>query len=343
MSDPIQEQLLGHLFGALEQSEEAQLAARLESDPHLQSELSRLRTRLEPLQGGRYDFVPPAGLAERTCRLVAAQAETAAAARRRARRPAATPPLTSVGHEYAPPRERAARFRWVDVAVAAGILVAASLLTVPAIQSSRFNAQILNCQDNLRQIGVGLRQYSLQHDDYFPSIPTEGNLAAAGIFAPTLARGGYVTESRRFVCPGSPLAATKDFSVPSFHQLRTASRKKLDELWQRMGGSYGYHLGHVRDGVYHGTKNLRRTSFALAADTPGSDPSDGRQSRNHGGRGQNVLFECGRVRFVTSPQPNPQADHIFINYWGLVAPGLDLDDAVIGSSAARPVMSLIAN
>ena len=330
MSDPVQEQLLGHLLGAIEQSEEAQLSARLQSDPELRRELSRVRKRLELLESGRYEFAPPTGLAERTCRVVAARAASLAVAHRGAMSPAAAQPSS------------AGRFRWIDLAMAAGILVAASLLTVPAIQSSRFNAQLLTCQENLRSIGVGMNQYSQRYGGYFPSIPAQGDLAAAGIYAPMLVRGGFVTDSRRFVCAGSSLAGRKGFRIPSFDELQTASRKKLENLRRWMGGSYGYHLGYRRDGVYHGTKNLGRTHFALAADTPGSDQSNGRQSRNHGGRGQNVLFECGGVRFITSPQPNPQADDIFANDWDMVAPGLHFNDSVIGPSAARPIIILIS-
>jgi len=323
MSDPLQEQLLGHLLGALDPAEEEQVAARLLTDPEVRRELARVGAWLEPLEAGRCVFEPPVGLAERTCRAVVLQVESPAVVRRRPMSPVAAPP-------GAP-----GRFHWVDVAAAAGFFAAASLLLMPAIQSSRFNAQLIACQDNLRQIGVGMVQYSQHHNGYFPCIPLRGRLAAAGIYAPILVRDGLVTDSRRFVCPGSPLAGRTGSRIPSFDELQTASQDKLDGLVRWMGGSYGYHLGHVRDGVYQRTKNLGRSDFALAADTPGSDPSNGRQSPNHGGRGENVLSEGGGVRFVTSPQPFPQADDIFANDWGLVAPGLQLNDAVIAPSAAR--------
>jgi len=351
MSDPLQEQLLGHLLGALDPAEEEQVAARLRTDPELRREFARVREWLEPLEAGRYDFDPPAGLAERTCRVVALQVESPAADHSDhasgptfGRCPARAGP-TKRGcpgrrpmSPVAAPPDAAGRFRWVDVAAAAGFFAAASLLLMPAIQSSRFNAQLIACQDNLRQIGVGMIQYSQHHNGYFPTIPTRGRLAVAGIYAPILVHDGLVTDSRRFVCPGSSLAGRTGLRVPSFDELQTASQDKLDGLIRWMGGSYGYHLGYMRDGVYQGTKNLGRTGFALAADMPGSDPSNGRQSLNHGGRGENVLFEYGGARFVTSPQPFPEADDIFANDWDLVAAGLHPNDAVIAPSAARPIL-----
>jgi len=242
----------------------------------------------------------------------------------------------------AAPPDSAGRFRWVDVAAAAGFFAAASLLLMPAIQSSRFNAQLIACQDNLRQIGAGMIQYSQHHNGYFPCIPPRGRLAVAGVYAPILMHDGLVTDNRRFVCPGSSLAGRTGFQIPPFDVLQNASQEKLDGLIRWMGGSYGGPLGHMRDGVYQGTKNLGRSCFALVADVPGSDPSNGRQSLNHGGRGENVLFEYGGVRFFTSSQPFPQADDIFANDRDLVAAGLHPNDAVIAPSAARPILTLIS-
>ena len=242
----------------------------------------------------------------------------------------------------AAPPDSAGRFRWVDVAAAAGFFAAASLLLMPAIQSSRFNAQLIACQDNLRQIGVGMIQYSQHHNGYFPCIPTRGRLTAAGICATILVGDGLVTDSRRFVCPASSLADRAGFRVPSLDELQTASQDKLEGLIRGMGGSYGYPLGYVRDGVYQGTKNLGRTAFAIVADVPGSDLSNLRQSLNHGGRGENVLSEYGGVRFVTSSKPFPQADDFYANDWNLVGLGLHLNDAVVAPSAARPILTLIS-
>ena len=108
-----------------------------------------------------------------------------------------------------------------------------------------------------------------------------------------------------------------------------------------MGGSYGYCLGHFRNGAYEGTRNRQRSGFAIVADAPSPD-QPGHQSRNHGGRGQNVLFEDGHVVFLTCSKPNDSADDIFVNDAGLVAAGLHENDAVIGPSDASPLVELKA-
>ena len=103
-----------------------------------------------------------------------------------------------------------------------------------------------------------------------------------------------------------------------------------------MGGSYGYNLGYVRNGKYQATKNLYRDNFAIMSDSPNPNAPN-LQSSNHGGRGQNVLFENGSVQFLTSTKALGSNDDIFTNDDGHVAAGLNPNDSVIGSSSAAPI------
>ncbi len=104
-----------------------------------------------------------------------------------------------------------------------------------------------------------------------------------------------------------------------------------------MGGSYGYCIGYLDQGVYQPTKNLGRAGFALMADAPREERPD-RQSANHGGRGQNVLFEDGHVQFLASSRPAGMTDDIFANDDDLVAAGVHRDDSVIASSGVMPII-----
>jgi hypothetical protein len=207
---------------------------------------------------------------------------------------------------------------------------------LPAIGNSRFNSQVVACQDNLRQLGIALAQYSHLHEDSFPPGPDRGRLAAAGIYGPTLVYDGFLPDSRRLVCPTSSLAADPQFRVPTTGEvLLIESPEELDSQRAAMGGSYGYTLGYIDDNQYRTTKNLHRPFFAVMADAPGNGPQY--QSLNHGGRGQNVLFEDGRVVFYTSPRAGG-LDDIFVNDAGVVAAGTHRDDSVIGASRAVPVV-----
>jgi hypothetical protein len=328
MSHPLEEHLLGYVVGALDDSEQVQVEESLKSDARLRYELALLRQRLQPLEAAAVGFEPPPGLAERACQLVALQAAAESAQPARPLMSALPTPAGWMSHA-----------RWPDLAMAIGLGVAASSLLLPAIHSSRFSSQLAACQDNLRKVGLALQNYSQRHDGFFPLVPPQGRLAGAGIYAPTLFRGGFITESQTVVCPGSALNDGARFQVPSLDELEKAAQNELPRLRCAMGGSYGYCLGHLRNGAYEGTRNRQRPYFALVSDAPSPDQPD-HQSRNHGGRGQNVLFEDGRVNFLTSSKPCNSLDDIFVNDNGLVAAGLHEDDAVIGPSDASPLVSL---
>lgn len=335
----VEQQLLGYLLGALDDAERDAMEEELQRDSQLRERLVVLRRRLEPLRQARgEDDDPPVGLAKRTCEFVVAYAAT------HSEQPsAALPPppvLSDTLSSAAPPVGlwgAGRQWSWPDFTVAAGIILAALAIVFPAIQSSRFQAQLLTCQDHLRQLGQSLTEYSTRHRGYFPQVPQQGTLAAAGIYAPALLGAGYLDDKRWVLCPASPLADDTQFRVPSLDELQATTGAELTRLRSVMGGSYGYSLGYTENGRYQPTRNLGRSHFALMADAP-SHSLPGYQSLNHGGRGQNVLFEDGHVTFLTTPKAVGPNDDVFVNDTGIVAPGTHRNDSVIGASDTIPVV-----
>jgi hypothetical protein len=314
--------LIGYLLEALEPAEHEMVAAQLSRDPQLKRELDLIARSLQRLAADRESFVPPAGLAERTCEFVASRAAVL----------------------LAPPAPVVSSGRWsmTDLVVAAGLFIAATMLFFTALSQSRFAAQITGCQNNLRQIGMGLTNYSQIHNEYFPNIPLEGSLSGAGIYATRLLEQGFLKGSHLVICPGSALAdRSAEFRIPTLQELQNAQGEELARLQQQMGGSYGYNIGYVSQGRYQATKNLRRATFALMADAPNFKPPY--RSLNHQGCGQNVLFEDLHVQYLTSCKARGCSDDIYLNDEGEVAPGLHPNDAVIGPSAFRPLFTPISN
>jgi hypothetical protein len=327
MTDAVREQVLGYLLGALDDAEMEQVRARLESEEAYRQEWIALGRHLQHLEAVRSAAgAPPSGLAQRTCQFIFSQIKS-------------TPrrlPRRAISPQSAPP-SRASGVRLLDVAAAAVVFVLAGALTFPAIQSSRFHSRLAVCSDNLRELGTMLTAYSEANHGRFPAVPTEGKLAAAGVYAPLLARSGLLADARRLVCPDSSLAAAGDFRVPTIAELQAADTTTLARLRQQMGGSYGYCIGYVDHGAFEPTRNLHRAGFAMMADAPCED-RPGRQSDNHGGRGQNVLFEDGHVQFLTTSRPSGARDDIFANDDDEVAAGVHQDDSVIASSGVTPVI-----
>jgi len=340
MADRVREQLLGYLLGALEESERESVEKQLRRNPKLRRELARVRTTLRPFWISQPDYVPPPDLATRTCQWVALHANVTAgppAAATAEPLPNPVARLEPVGVAAVSPAGAGRRWSWPDLAVLAGILVSASLLIFPALQNSRFQARLAACQDNLRQIGLALTQYSEKHEGYFPSGPNRGNSNGTGDFAGLLLSTGFIDDSRWFCCPDSPLAANREGRAASFDGLLARAGNDLDRVRRSLGESYGYCVGYIEDGRYHSTRNLRRPYFALVADAPCRYLPDF-QSINHARRGQNVLLEDGRVVFFITPKPDAYADAIYVNTRGLIAPGSHRNDSVIASPAWAPII-----
>jgi hypothetical protein len=316
----MREQLIGYLLDALEPAEQEQVQTQLNRDPQLQRELELLSRSLLPLAADREFLEPPRGLAERTCAYVAQQAAPVSL-------PAAPAPV-------------ARQWSMADMVVAAGIFLAASLLFFPAMSQSRFAARVTQCQNNLRHFGMALNNYASFHRGFFPNVPLEGRCSAAGVVAVRLREQGFLEGPHLAICPASSLAdEAAIFEIPTADELESASEHALPALHRRMGGSYGFNLGYVQNGRYFSPRNLHRERFAVMADSPSAEAPH--RSVNHGACGQNVLFEDGHVQYLTTCRAHGCRDDFYTNEKGVVGPGVDMYDAVIGRSETKPCFEAV--
>lgn len=315
----MREDLLGYLLGALEPSEQRLVETRLLECAQLRHELELLRNSLAPLEADAEQFTPPAGLVARTCRLVSLRSYRESPNDEAARPLGGTP----------------TRWRVVDMLVAAGIVIAASMLFFPAVAHSRFQAKVDACQNNLRVVGQALLRYSQFHDGYFPVVPVSGNLSMAGVYAPTLLDHGFLDGAQWVCCPGDLSVRDPLLKVPTLAQLEAAGPRMLIQLRRTSGGSYGYLLGYVENGRYYPHRNLHRANFAILADAP--DPRRQGSSAHHDFEGQNMLFEDGHVDFRCLCDCGCD-DNIYMNVLGVVGAGIGRNDCVLGRSDAPPVL-----
>jgi hypothetical protein len=312
----MREHLIGYLLDALDPVERAQVEAQLSRDPQLQSDIELLARSLEPLAADKPHYDPPMGLATRTLEFVAVQTKV-------------KPP--------APPVSVPPSWSMADLLVAAGIFLAASLLFWPAMNQSRFAAQVRGCQNRLGQLGVALATYSNLYPRQLPAMDVNHQLNRAGMYAVILQEHGLIPRTHILLCPASPLAEQPEaFRVPTRQELLEASPKLRLVLHRQMGGSYAYNLGYFEQGRYYPPTDLRQANQALLADMP-SEHAPGRFSQNHGGCGQNVLFGDLHVKYLTTCTRTGCNDHIFLNKAGKPNAGLDRNDTVLGASGDAPV------
>lgn len=322
MNDRCNEDLVGYLLGALEADEQARIEQRLEEDAELRRQLMLLDEQLHAIRGDVNDFDPPPRLLKETCDVVADFEQQRKVAM----------------HGASGNAPRSSGWSLIDSIVAAGVCLSVALLFFPAIASSRHAADVSACQDNLRNLGVALCDYSAYNQDRYPEIPTQGNTAAAGFYGPVLVENQLVADQGWFVCPSSSLAEDKDaFYIPTRDELLSATGQRLLLLQQTMGGSYAYSLGYTRNGRYYPTRHQGRAYFVIMADAP-SRHLPGRRSANHGGCGQNALFDDLHVSYVVGCALSPSDDGFYENRNGQIAPGIGVDDAVVGGSSTSPVV-----
>ena len=327
----MEENLLGYLLGALDGAEHEELKEQIEREPQLRAQLALLEAGLVLLEAERWQYEPPNGLAARTCSLVTSYDS----AGERTVQPASRDGLSPC---YEPGGETSNRgWSVLDVVIAAGVFFAASLLFFPALSHSNHLAKKLACQKKLGGLGEALSQFAEKTNGYFPSIPSNGPYAVAGSYAPQLMNAGFVSQDSDFLCPGSESKKWMvSFRVPRHNELMGAPKTRVVIQQKQMGGSFAYNMGHFDNGQYHGPRNFGRSNYPLMADAPRLT-SVGHSSFNHGGNGQNVLFEAGNVRYLTAPTVDPDGiDNIFVNDEEKVAAGLHPGDAVIGASGASP-------
>jgi hypothetical protein len=316
---------LGYLLNAVDEGQRERIARRAAADPAVAHDLEILRRALEPLAADREEFEPPAGLAARTCALVERRAQEL---------------LVEPARESAGSGRSHGAWRLVDAVVAMGLVAALALLLFPALLHSRNTANLQACQNNLAQIHAGLMKHANLHGDLLPVVPQKGNEAAAGVYAVRLFHDGYMDSSNPnvFLCASSPWGPkTESFRVPTRAELAAASGDKLREMQRTMGGSYGYTLGHYVGDKYTPTRNLARDRFVLMADAfdQDRDAASGCSS-NHGGSGQNVLFEDGRVLYLTTSRIDGASEDFFRNDQNAFSAGLHVNDSVVVQSGTGP-------
>jgi hypothetical protein len=324
MSSPSREHLLGYLLGALERTEHEQVAAELKANPALAAEMRHLEECLGRvgLDEEPAHFDPPGGLAARTCRVVAERRERVVIARQ---------------NWTAAPVESQRSMTWVNLLTVASVLIAGAALFFPALNHSLEQAERAACQNNLRQIGLALHEYSEREPSRsFPRVETVGNRGVAGIYAPILASKQLILDTATFLCPSmSSQRRQAKLHIPTPEEIDAANGAALRELHQTIGGDYGYNMGYWQGDQLMAPCNNGRCDYALMSDAP-SDLLPGRQSANHNGRGQNVLYEDGHIKFI-SKFPSPQLpDDPFYNLQRRVAAGLNASDHVVGASSDQP-------
>jgi hypothetical protein len=210
-----------------------------------------------------------------------------------------------------------------------------------------YRSDITTCQNNLREFYEALSGYSDRHDGVFPDVTTvKAPSNVAGLVVPVLRQemqqkgSGYRELS--VTCPGQAQGSQSVGFRPrglTMRDLQNMDPREFDRYATELLGNYAYSLGYLdADNVYRMHRNGQAGRMPIMGDRPPVQifAGDKGNSPNHWGKGQNVLYSDGAVRFVTNRNVGVNLDDIYTNTNGEVAAGRHLSDAVLGESKAKP-------
>lgn len=324
------ELLVGYALKALPPDEMAEAERLVAADPTAADNLARLRGFLTTLSADA-GHEPPEGLAVSalcaiSCHIVDHKLPLESPCTPCTAAPAKCPSYASDFHpvlgdvhpadatfdELPPVPVRGAYpvRRWFEVAVVSAIAFVTLGLVVTGMMKIRHEGQVAACKGNMQKLYQGLSGYADTHHDQFPKVGTPA-APNAGSFVDELKVACQLQPGMKATCPGDRTCA-----------------------------SYVYTLGYLANGEVQGIRRrvqeLSDELTPLVADlpTPGASPTDGPLSPH--GKGQNILFADGHVRFATFATVGPNGDDIYKNQNGRVRAGLHPLDASLGRATDVP-------
>jgi prepilin-type processing-associated H-X9-DG protein len=325
------------LLNALELDERRAIDEHLENNPKARRDLVALRRLLQPLADEAQVEIEPAGdLHFRTLRAVAGLRGREQTRQSIVARGLRAAPLDAY---------RRLRWRRADVLVAACIALVVLILVPPAILQVRHRQQIVACADNLHLFHQAIQQYANDRHGALPAPEADTPWNNAGIYAAKLREAGYWTGALQVNCPANNRTGRVAPEPPTLDMLQRYpdESEEHERCLRQMGGCYAYNLGYEEGGRYIAVSRDLGDGTPVIADRPfrRAESADWllANSPNHAGRGQNVLFLGGHVRFTTTRIIND--DDIFLNRDRHLAPGRGLRDVVLAPSETRAKLDTV--
>jgi hypothetical protein len=297
-------------LGGMTPSEQSGVRARIAGDAKLTEQDQALAAIFQAL-GTLRSAPAPSGLKQRVCAHVAdAQ-----------RWPRLAQPADHVAQTVEESAIRVIRLGNLrDIVAVAAVVVLMVGIGVPSALHMRDRSQRMGCSANLAMVGQGLQRYAATFGDSLPFAGWNTQSSWRPTNAPSmvtlpnrrhvypLLREAFVGEPRVFLCP-----SRSDVPMPA-----DQVRQRSDFLESR-NVSYSYfNMAGVRPSLKD-DGNLP----IMADDNPNFD--DGvplfehlgfghaavRNSRAHGGAGQNILTLDGHVKWTSSPRAGLDGDNIW--------------------------------
>jgi prepilin-type N-terminal cleavage/methylation domain-containing protein/prepilin-type processing-associated H-X9-DG protein len=206
----------------------------------------------------------------------------------------------SCGREKRPEHNARRGFTLIELLVVIAIISILAAILFPVFARARENARRASCQSNLKQIALGIMQYTQDYDEKYP-LRQAPKASGSGITYVT-AIEPYMKSSQIFICPSGSrdVALTENNSPPAADKMW---RVETPAFAANAEGSYGMNLNLTgSSGVSMATVDQPAIT-ALVFDCSWYDsagaalPADSMMEAARHLDGSNIGYADGHVKF----------------------------------------------
>lgn len=166
-----------------------------------------------------------------------------------------SPPKHGVRPQKGPRRA----FTLIELLVVIAIISILASILFPVFARARENARRASCQSNLKQIGLGIQQYTQDYDEKYPLVQEESKISFVTAVQP------YVKSTQLFICPSAPDGETTE-------EPTERDDTKKDYIWvTNSSNGFNHELGGESKGAYGFNRDLGGEAMASiehTAETP---------------------------------------------------------------------------